>query len=86
MLPIHDEIMNEGPTEEINGYSYSERHPGSGSGSDGRAVASNSEGPLFESSHQKSLYYLYTINCIEKTKMKGKRQVMAHFIKIYKET
>ena len=38
---------------------------GSGCGSVGRAVASNTRGPQFESSHQQ--FYLYW-QCIEKTK------------------
>ena len=44
---------------------------GSGCGSVGRAVASNTRGPWFE-----SLYYmehLFTVICIEKTKIKKKR-------------
>ena len=41
---------------------------GTGFGSVGRAVASNSRGPL-------------TVNCIEKTKINKKRQGMAHFYK-----
>ena len=42
---------------------------GSGCGSVGRAVASDNTGPRFESSHKQSLYYLYSVNCIEKTKI-----------------
>ena len=38
----------------------------------GRAVASKSIGPQFESSHRQTLYYLYTVNCIEMTKIKKK--------------
>ena len=37
-------------------------------GSIGRAVAYNTRGPRFESSHRYTLYYLYTANWIEKTK------------------
>ena len=47
---------------------------GSGCGSVGRAVDSDTRGPRFDSSHQQNLYgtfgYLFTINCIEKTKIK----------------
>ena len=46
---------------------------GSGCGAVGRAVASDTRGPQFESSHwQNSLIYLFTVNCIEKTKIKKK--------------
>ena len=57
---------------------------GSGCGSVGRAVASNTRGPRFESSHwQKFIYieHLFTVNCIEKTKIKEKRPGMAHLKK-----
>ena len=51
-------------------------HPnnlGSGCGSVGRAVASNSRCPWFKSSHrQKFIEHLSTVNCIEKTKIKEK--------------
>ena len=43
---------------------------GSGCGSFGRAVASDNRGPRFESSHQRNFIHLFTINCIEKTKIK----------------
>ena len=60
---------------------------GSGCGSVGSAVASNSRCPRFESSHWQNLYwtfvYLFTINCIEKTKINKKRPGMAHFFKLY---
>ena len=56
--------------------------PGSGCGSVGRAVASNTRGPRFESSHQQIyIEHLFTINCIEKTKINKKRPGMAHFKK-----
>ena len=42
---------------------------GSSCGSVGRAVASDTRGPRFESSHQQNLHYLYTVNSIEKTKI-----------------
>ena len=38
----------------------------------GRAVASNTSGPLFKSSHQQNLYLKFTVNCFEKTKIKKK--------------
>ena len=45
--------------------------------SDHCAVASNTRGPRFESSHRQNLYqtfvYLFTISCIEKTKINEKR-------------
>ena len=48
----------------------------------GRAVASDIRRPRFESSHRQNLYWtLFTINCIEKTKIKKKRPGMAHFLK-----
>ena len=51
---------------------------GSGCDSVGRAVASDTKGPRFESSHWQNLYwafvYLSTINCIEKTKIKRGRE------------
>ena len=46
---------------------------GSGCGSVGRAVASDTKGPRFESGHRQTFYYLFTINWIEKTKTKDKR-------------
>ena len=56
---------------------------GSGCGSVGREVASNTRGPRFESSHWQNLnwtcIYLFTINCIAKTKINKKRPGMAHF-------
>ena len=55
---------------------------GSGCGSVGRAVSSDTRGPWFESSHrQKCIYieHLFTVNCVfEKTKIKKKRPGMAH--------
>ena len=49
---------------------------GSGCGSVGRAVASDTGGPRFESSHGKLLYrtlrFLSAVNCNEKTKIKKK--------------
>ena len=54
---------------------------GSGCGSVGRAVASVTRGPRFESSHRQTFIldiYLFPVNFIEKTKIKKKRQGMAH--------
>ena len=56
---------------------------GSGCVSVGRAVASDTRGPRFESSHWQifiSDIYLFTV-CIEKMKIKKKRPGMAHFLK-----
>ena len=56
--------------------------PHYGCGSVGRAVASDTRGPWFESSHWRNLYFtLFTVNCIEKTKIKKKRPGMAHLKK-----
>ena len=56
------------------------RKRGSDCGSVGRAVASQSRGRQFESSHwQKYIYRTLTINCIEKTKIREKRSRMAQF-------
>ena len=56
---------------------------GSGSGAVGRAVASKTRDPRFESSHRQYYlqYQLYLKNCIEKTKIKKKRPGMAQFLK-----
>ena len=56
---------------------------GGGCGTVGRAVASNTRGPRFESSHWQTLYieHVSTVNCIEKTKIKKKRSRMAHLFK-----
>ena len=45
---------------------------GSGCGSVGRLVASDSRGPQFESSHLQNLYWIFTVTCIEKAKIKKK--------------
>ena len=45
----------------------------SGCGSVGRAIAPDTKGPRFESSHrQKFIKHLFTVNCIETTKIKKK--------------
>ena len=55
---------------------------GSGCGSVGRAVAFDTRGPRFDSSHRKNfIEHLFIINCIEKTKINKKRLGMAHFKK-----
>ena len=43
---------------------------GSGCGSVGRAVASDSRGLQFESSHRRNFFHVLIINCVEKTKIK----------------
>ena len=35
-------------------------------------LPSDTIGPRIESSHRQTLYYIFTVNCIEKTKMKEK--------------
>ena len=53
---------------------------GSGCGSVGRAVAFNTKGPRFDSSHRQNfIEHLFIINCIEKTKINKKRPGIAHF-------
>ena len=44
---------------------------GSGRGSVGRVVASDTRDPRFEYSHWQTLYYLYNVNCVVKTKING---------------
>ena len=49
---------------------------GSGCGLAGRAIASNSRGPKFESKHRQNIYWtFFTVNCIERTKIKIKEAV-----------
>ena len=58
------------------------QNTGSGGGSVGRAVAYDARGPRFESSHRQIILsdiYLFTVNCIEKTKIKKKRPGLARF-------
>ena len=52
---------------------------GSGCGSVGRAVISDTRGLQFESSHRQNPINLFTTNCIEKTKINKKRPGMVHF-------
>ena len=55
-------------------------YKGSGCGSVGRAVASNTWGPQFDSSHGQNLFgHLFIFNCIEKTKINKNRPGVAHF-------
>ena len=55
---------------------------GSGCGSVGKAVDSDTRGPRFESRHFQSFYWiLFTVNCIEKTKIQKKCPGMAHLKK-----
>ena len=53
----------------------------SGCGSFGRVVASDTKGPRFESSYWRNFICVFTINCIEETKIKKKRPGMAYFLK-----
>ena len=46
----------------------------SGYGSVGISVASDSRGPQFESSHWRNFMNFFTINCIEKTKGRKKKE------------
>ena len=59
---------------------------GSGCGSVGRAVVSDTRCPRFDSSHRQNLYqtfvYLFTIYCIEKTKINKKRPEWPTFKKM----
>ena len=64
---------------------------GSGCDSVGRAVASDTRGPRFESSHRQKIIFLYYTFvyrqlCIENTKIKKKRPGMAHFLKKLKKS
>ena len=55
---------------------------GSGCGSVGRAVASDTKDPQFKSRHRQTFTkHLFTVHCVEKTKIKKKRPGMAHFLK-----
>ena len=55
---------------------------GSGCGSVGKAVDSDTRGPRFKSRHFQSFYWiLFTVNCIEKTKIQKKCPGMAHLKK-----
>ena len=60
------------------------KHLGSGCGSVGRAVAYDTRGPRFESSHRlifKQHLYTLNCNCIEKTKIKEKEAGNGPFLK-----
>ena len=59
---------------------------GSGCGSGGKAIAFDTRGLQFDSSHQQNFtehlfVYFFIINCIEKTKINKKRPGMDHFFK-----
>ena len=60
---------------------------GSGCRSVDRAVASDTRGPWFESSHQQILHwtfvYLFTINCVEKSKNKRKEAGIGQLLKFF---
>ena len=61
---------------------------GRGCGTVGTAVVYDARGPQFESSHRQTFMsdiYLYTVNCIEKTKIKKRRPIMAHLKIIYNQ-
>ena len=61
---------------------------GSGCGSVGRAVASDTRGPRLESSHrQKNIFikHLFTVNCVLKRQNKEKRPRMAHLKNQFQE-
>ena len=58
---------------------YKINNLGSGCGSVGRAVASIPEVCGLNPVISKHLYWTFTVNCIEKTKIKKKRPRMAHF-------
>ena len=54
---------------------------GSGCGSVGRAVTSDTRDPQLESSHRKAfIKHLFSVNCVVKTKIKKKRPGMAYFL------
>ena len=62
--------------------SINNKDKGSGCGSVGRAVAFDTRGPRFDSSHRQNfIEHLFIINRIEKTKINKKRPGMAHFKK-----
>ena len=53
----------------------------SGCDSVGREVDSDTRGPQFECSYRQILYWtLFSVNCIEQTRIKKKRPGMAHFL------
>ena len=63
------EIVGKGDTRRLRRERNEKREKGSGCGSVGRAVASDTRGTRFESSHrQKSIYieHLFTVNCVLK--------------------
>ena len=56
---------------------------GSGGGSVGRAVASDTRDPRFESRHQPNFIYHLYIKKVEETKIKYKRPGMANLYKMF---
>ena len=52
-----------------------------GCGSVGRAVASDSRRPQFESNHRRNFIHEFIINCIKKTKIKKKEARNSPFFK-----
>ena len=54
---------------------------GSGCGAVGRAVASISRGPRFESRHRQKFIVHFTVNCVERTKIKEKEAGNGPFFK-----
>ena len=68
-------------TPAVHLHFYKELHWGSGCGSVGRAVASDTRGPRFESSHIIYIEHSFSVNCIEKTKIKLKEAGNGPFFK-----
>ena len=54
---------------------------GSGCGSVGRVVASDTNGPWFEPCHWQMFKHLFTVNCVLKRRKKKKEAGNAHFLK-----
>ena len=54
---------------------------GCGCGLVGSAVASDTRGPQFQSSHWQNLYLMFSVNCIKKTKIKNKEAENGPFFK-----
>ena len=56
---------------------------GSGCGSVGSEVASDTRDPRFESSHRQTfIEHLFSVNCVEKTKIKKKEAKNGPFFKV----
>ena len=81
LYPIETVRINQQPASRQNWF-IKTCNLGSGCGSVGRAVAFDTRGPRFDSSHQQNfIEHLFIINCIEKMKINKKRPGMAHFLK-----